>query len=166
MDGRCPARFAPRDAGSRITLDLAGDGLSSLRIDEAALQAQVASGGALLADGGAVLLTARAIEELASGSINASGVVRARSLVERDGRIVLDAGTGPGGGTTLTASPLEKFYVVIDGELEITAVVDGRTEVRTLGPLDSCRIAPGEGRQLSNRSDRPAAVLLVMPETR
>lgn len=72
----------------------------------------------------------------------------------------------PGGGTTLTASPLEKFYVVIDGELEITAIVDGRTEVRTLGPLDSCRIAPGEGRQLSNRSDRPAAVLLVMPETR
>ena len=108
-DGLIEARLGTvaLGAGSRITLDLAGDGLSSLRIDEAALQAQVASGGALLADGGAVLLTARAIEELASGSINASGVVRARSLVERDGRIVLDAGTGPGGGTTLASGQLD-----------------------------------------------------------
>jgi mannose-6-phosphate isomerase-like protein (cupin superfamily) len=72
----------------------------------------------------------------------------------------------PGGGTTLSASAVEKFYVVISGELEITGQIDGRARKETLQPMDSCRIEPGEARQLANRSDRPASVLLVMPETR
>ena len=65
----------------------------------------------------------------------------------------------PGGGTTLDASPVEKLYVVLDGEVTIS---NGTDEV-TLGPWDSCRIAPGEPRALSNRSNRPASVLLAMP---
>ena len=36
-------------------------------------------------------------------------------------------------------------------------------EEATLARLDSCRIAPGEGRQLENRTNRPAAVVLAMP---
>jgi len=72
----------------------------------------------------------------------------------------------PGGGTTLSASAVEKFYVVISGELEITGQAQDRSRTETLRPLDSCRIEPGEARQLTNRSDRPASVLLVMPETR
>jgi hypothetical protein len=72
----------------------------------------------------------------------------------------------PGGGTTLAASPLEKFYVVIDGELEVTGVRDGEAHTSTLGPLDSCRIAPGEARQIANRGTRQARVLLVMAEPR
>lgn len=72
----------------------------------------------------------------------------------------------PGGGTTLAASAVEKFYVLINGELEITGQRDGHTRTETLFPLDSCRIEPGEARQLTNRSDRPASVLLVMTETR
>jgi mannose-6-phosphate isomerase-like protein (cupin superfamily) len=65
----------------------------------------------------------------------------------------------PGGGTTLDASPLEKMYVVLDGEVTIS---NGSDEV-TLRPWDSCRIAPDEPRALSNRSNRPATVLLAMP---
>ena len=65
----------------------------------------------------------------------------------------------PGGGTTLDASPVEKHYVVIDGE--VTIVTDGG-EV-TLGPLDSCRLAPGERRALQNRTNRPASIVLAMP---
>ena len=65
----------------------------------------------------------------------------------------------PGGGTTLDASPLEKMYVVLDGEVTIS---NGREEV-TLRPWDSCRIAPEEPRALSNRSNRPATILLAMP---
>jgi mannose-6-phosphate isomerase-like protein (cupin superfamily) len=65
----------------------------------------------------------------------------------------------PGGGTTLDASPLEKMYVVLDGEVTIS---NGSEEV-TLRPWDSCRIAPDEPRALSNRSNRPATVLLAMP---
>jgi mannose-6-phosphate isomerase-like protein (cupin superfamily) len=69
----------------------------------------------------------------------------------------------PGGHTTLDASPIEKHYVVIEGELTIIAEQDGRREEALLHRLDSCRIAPGEGRKLENRSNQPAAVLLAMP---
>ncbi|WP_137896219.1 cupin domain-containing protein [Ramlibacter sp. 2FC] len=72
----------------------------------------------------------------------------------------------PGGGTTLSASPVEKFYVVVDGELEITAEQDGQAATTLLQPLDSCRIAPGEARRLFNRGPHAASVLLVMPEAR
>ena len=69
----------------------------------------------------------------------------------------------PGGGTTLSASAAEKFYVVVEGELEITAEQDGSVRTEVLRPLDSCRIAPDEPRRLFNRGDQPATVLLVMP---
>ncbi|MCR0980718.1 cupin domain-containing protein [Roseomonas populi] len=69
----------------------------------------------------------------------------------------------PGGQTTLDASPIEKHYVVVEGELTVVAEIDGRREEATLARLDSCRIAPGEGRKLENRTNRPAAVLLAMP---
>jgi hypothetical protein len=65
----------------------------------------------------------------------------------------------PGGGTTLDASPLEKMYVVLDGEVTIS---NGTEEV-TLTAWDSCRIAPDEPRALSNRTNRPATILLAMP---
>jgi uncharacterized cupin superfamily protein len=65
----------------------------------------------------------------------------------------------PGGGTTLDASHVEKIYLVLEGEI---ALSNGLEEVR-LGALDSCRIAPGEGRQLRNDGTAPAVVLLVMP---
>jgi quercetin dioxygenase-like cupin family protein len=65
----------------------------------------------------------------------------------------------PGGGTTLEASAVEKFYVVIEGS--VTVVTEQGEE--TLGPLDSCRLAPGEMRALKNRTNRPATVLLAMP---
>ena len=65
----------------------------------------------------------------------------------------------PGGGTTLDASPLEKMYVVLAGEVTIS----NGTETVTLGRWDSCRIAPGEPRALANRTNQPATVLLAMP---
>ncbi|TXI19537.1 MAG: cupin domain-containing protein [Roseateles sp.] len=69
----------------------------------------------------------------------------------------------PGGHTGLDASPLEKHYVVLDGELTLIAEADGRREEALLRRHDSCRYAPGEKRQLVNRSAHPATVLLAMP---
>ena len=40
---------------------------------------------------------------------------------------------------------------------------DGTRSEAVLGPLDSCRFAPGEKRQLVNRSGQPRSVLLAMP---
>jgi mannose-6-phosphate isomerase-like protein (cupin superfamily) len=65
----------------------------------------------------------------------------------------------PGGHTTLNPSPLEKMYLVLEGEVVMT---NGETDV-TLAKHDSCYFAPNEGRQLKNATNVPAAVLLVMP---
>lgn len=69
----------------------------------------------------------------------------------------------PGGHTGLDASPIEKLYFVVEGELQLTGeTADGQRVSQRLRPRDSCVFAPGEKRQLLNDTDRPAAVLLVM----
>ena len=69
----------------------------------------------------------------------------------------------PGGHTTLDGSPIEKLYLVLEGELTLAGQLEGEaTQEQVLGPYDSCRFAPGEKRQLANRSNRPVLVALVM----
>ena len=65
----------------------------------------------------------------------------------------------PGGRIDPSASPEEKFYLVLEGEVTFETP-DG---VVTLGVWDSCRIAPNESRALRNETKRPATVLLAMP---
>ena len=69
----------------------------------------------------------------------------------------------PGGRTSMAAASVEKFYVVLDGELEVHTTGSQGVGVAHLNRLDSCRIAPGEGRQLLNASAAPCTVLLIMP---
>lgn len=65
----------------------------------------------------------------------------------------------PGGGAEMDGSPLEKVYVVVDGE--VTVITDsGETK---LGKLDSCWLAGGERRSIVNRSNLPASMLVIMP---
>jgi len=65
----------------------------------------------------------------------------------------------PGGHTSLDASPMEKIYFVLEGELTLETA-EGET---VLAAYDSCRIAPNEARALKNNSNRPVLVLLSMP---
>ncbi len=65
----------------------------------------------------------------------------------------------PGGAIERGASPLEKHYLVLSGE--VTIVTDDGEAL--LGPWDSVRLAPDEARAFENRSATPAAVLLAMP---
>jgi quercetin dioxygenase-like cupin family protein len=65
----------------------------------------------------------------------------------------------PAGGAERDATPLEKVYVVIDGEITVTTDAGEQT----LGRLDSCRLAAGESRSIENRTNEPASMLVVMP---
>lgn len=67
----------------------------------------------------------------------------------------------PGGHIDRSASPLEKHYVVLAGE--VTMLTDDGEAV--LSPWDSVRLAPGEARAVENRSGKPATLLLCMPLT-
>lgn len=77
-------------AGNRIALDLAGDGLINLSIEESALNGRIENKHAIHADGGQVILSARAANSLAESVINNEGVIRANSVSQRNGRIVLE----------------------------------------------------------------------------
>ncbi|CAN5378636.1 hypothetical protein BH10PSE18_BH10PSE18_02250 [soil metagenome] len=68
----------------------------------------------------------------------------------------------PGGHTTLDPSPMEKIYLVLEGQLTIVSEFEGRRDEQLLGKWDSCRFAPGEKRQLINSTSRQAIVALVM----
>jgi quercetin dioxygenase-like cupin family protein len=65
----------------------------------------------------------------------------------------------PGGGAEMDTTPIEKIYVVLSGEMTVT--VDG--ESATLGPHDSCVLAPNEARSVSNTGNEVATMLVVMP---
>src|SRR6267143_143602 len=83
-------------AGDRVSLDMIGDGLISVSVDQAALNASAINAGRLQADGGTVLLTARSANALLDTVVNNSGVIRAHSLVERNGEVILDGGSAGG----------------------------------------------------------------------
>lgn len=83
-------------AGQQITLDFAGDGLLSVQIDEAAADALVDNGHLLKADGGTVLMTAQASDALLQTVVNHDGIIEARTLASRDGKIVLQGGPDQG----------------------------------------------------------------------
>jgi quercetin dioxygenase-like cupin family protein len=65
----------------------------------------------------------------------------------------------PAGGCEMATTPLEKVYVVVEGE--VTIVTDSGEA--TLGPLDSIYLAPNEARAIENRTNRAASMLVVMP---
>ena len=65
----------------------------------------------------------------------------------------------PDGGAGPDSTPFEKVYVVLDGEM--TVIVGGSETV--LGRYDSCTIAPNEVREIVNRSNHVATMLVVIP---
>ena len=88
-------------AGKQVSLDLKGDGLITFTVDEGAVDALVQNSGLVKADGGIVVMTARAADVLTQSAVNNSGIVQARSMEQKEGRIILDA---VGGMTTLSGT--------------------------------------------------------------
>src|SRR5262245_32784316 len=86
-------------AGRAATLDLAGDGLLRLEVNSDLLSnsggsAAVENSGSIQANGGQVLLTANAVQDVFTHLINNTGVVRANRIDNTGGTIRL---VGPGG---------------------------------------------------------------------
>lgn len=65
----------------------------------------------------------------------------------------------PGGGAGPDASPLEKVYVILDGEL----TVEAEGETATLGKMDSITIGANVERKITNQSNAICTMLVIMP---
>jgi mannose-6-phosphate isomerase-like protein (cupin superfamily) len=63
----------------------------------------------------------------------------------------------PGGGAEFAAPPGEKIYFVLDGEVTIKSP----DEEIVLKPNDLIYIGPEEGREIINRTNLPASMLVV-----
>ncbi|GAB6850536.1 beta strand repeat-containing protein [Paraburkholderia kururiensis] len=76
-------------AGSDITLDFAGDGLIGIKVNQGTLDALAENRQLIKADGGTVVLTAKAANSLISAVVNNSGVIEAAHVDNEGGTIRL-----------------------------------------------------------------------------
>ncbi len=75
----------------RVTLDLAGDGLISIDVDDQ-FNGKVINRGSITADGGTIVLTATRARNAVENSIVNTGTLRANTVSNKNGRIILSAG--------------------------------------------------------------------------
>jgi filamentous hemagglutinin family protein len=96
-------------AGNAITLDVVGDGLLNITVNQGAVNALVQNGGLIRADGGQVLLTAQAAGNLLQCAVNNTGVIQAQTVEKHNGTIKLlgdmHSGTVNVGGTLDASAP-------------------------------------------------------------
>jgi mannose-6-phosphate isomerase-like protein (cupin superfamily) len=66
----------------------------------------------------------------------------------------------PGGGAdwAYEDNPNEKVYIVLEGEI----TVKNKEEEVTLGPMDSLYLAPNEGREIINKTNKPVTMLVAI----
>jgi len=92
-------------SGEKISLNFSGNSLINVSIDQGTLDALVRNGNAIYADGGKVILSAKAAGDLLNSQVNNTGIVQARTLADLTSEIAIDAGRGTANlGGTLDAS--------------------------------------------------------------
>jgi glyoxylate utilization-related uncharacterized protein len=66
----------------------------------------------------------------------------------------------PGGGAqwAYEDNPNEKVYFVLDGEITIKT----KKEEVTAGPWDAIYLAPNEGREVINKTNKPVSMLVII----
>ncbi|MCB9963736.1 MAG: right-handed parallel beta-helix repeat-containing protein [Rhodospirillales bacterium] len=79
-------------AGEEVTLDLYGDQLLEITAGENLQDALLENSGVINAEGGTVIMSARAAKDAVDHIINMNGVINASSVTEQGGRIILDGG--------------------------------------------------------------------------
>lgn len=110
-------------AGHTMTLDMAGDGLLNVAVDQGAVHALAENGGLIQADGGTVLLRAQGVGSLLQSAVNNTGVIQAQSLENHNGSIRLMGGAV--GGT-----------VTVSGTLDVTGKAAGQTGGRVVATAE------------------------------
>ncbi|WP_457280513.1 two-partner secretion domain-containing protein [Polaromonas sp. P5_D5] len=96
-------------AGNKITLNLDNGNLLGYSIDQGAINALAENKLLIQANGGQVLLSAKAMDQLTTATVNNTGVIEAKTLQNKAGRILLmgdmETGTVNVGGTLDASAP-------------------------------------------------------------
>ncbi|WP_411877755.1 GLUG motif-containing protein [Polaromonas sp. YR568] len=96
-------------AGNKVTLNLDNGSLLGYSIDQGAINALAENRQLIKADGGQVLLSAKAMDSLTTATVNNTGIIEAKTLQNKSGRILLmgdmSYGTVNVGGTLDASAP-------------------------------------------------------------
>jgi filamentous hemagglutinin family protein len=79
-------------AGKGLTVDVSGQGKINVTVDTAAVNAAAANSGIIRANGGTVLMSAKAVGGVLDTVINQTGILEAQSISNQNGVIILDGG--------------------------------------------------------------------------
>ncbi|MGE5517938.1 MAG: beta strand repeat-containing protein [Bacteroidota bacterium] len=135
-------------AANKVTLNFNGNSLISVTVDEGVLNALVENKQAIYADGGSVILTAKAADALLSAQVNNSGVIQARTIDDLTGKIELYAHGGttmvdgtldasaPAGGDGGSIETSGDKVTIAEGMTVTTASARGKTGTWLLDPYD------------------------------
>lgn len=148
-------------AGSQITLNFEGNSLFDVTIDKGVMDALVENKQLIRADGGKVIMTAKAADAVLSAQVNNSGIVQARTMAAltgggyTQGSIKLYAYGGktkvsgtldasaPKGGDGGTIETSGDQVSIADDAVITTAAALGNTGTWTLDPTDFTIAASG-----------------------
>ena len=108
-------------AGESVTLNLDGNHLAGITATASAIAALVENRSAVIAPGGLIILSAKAVDSLQGGVVNNSGTLEATGLASKGGRIVLEASTSIENSGTINANAGTDGSPA--GHIEITAPV-------------------------------------------
>jgi filamentous hemagglutinin family protein len=95
-------------AGDQVTVDFNGDGMIRYAVGRGSVDALAENNGLISADGGLVVMSAEAADALSRAVVNNGGEIRAHTLENRGGRIVL-------------VSDMEYGTMTVDGKLDASA---------------------------------------------
>ena len=144
-------------AGSSVTLTFSGNDLVHMQVDKGVLNALVANGGVIQADGGYVIMTAGAKDGLLASVVNNTGIVRAETVQDRNGTITLLGGMKSGtvnvGGTLDASAPnggnggfieTSAAHVEVSNDAKVTTLAsNGLTGSWLIDPQDYTIAASG-----------------------
>jgi filamentous hemagglutinin family protein len=147
-------------AGNKITLNLDNGNLLGYSIDQGAINALAENKLLIQADGGQVLLSAKAMDQLTTATVNNTGVIEAKTIQNKAGRILLmgdmETGTVNVGGTLDASAPdggnggfIETSAANVNvaaGTRVTTKATDGQSGTWLIDPVDFT-IAAGNAAQ-------------------
>ncbi len=154
--------------GAQTTLNFNGDSIVSVTVDQGTLDALVENKEAIYADGGNVILTAKAADDLLSAQVNNSGIIQARTIDDLTGYIKLYAhgGTTTVDGTLDASAPNSGDGGFIETSGDTVTVADSAliTTLASDGDTGTWLIDP-DGFVIGNNGDMTGAALSTALET-
>jgi filamentous hemagglutinin family protein len=145
-------------AGNKVTLNIDNGSLLGYSIDQGAIRALVENRHLIQANGGQILLSAKAMDSLTTATVNNTGIIEAKTMQNKAGRILLmgdmaigtvnvsgtldaSAPTGGDGGFVETSAAHVK---VADGAVITTLAANGNHGTWLIDPTDFT-VAAGSG---------------------